>query len=366
MKHILIDIKQQILVLICCFSFVATFAQYKDLSPNAEFSVLTCGSGDDLYALFGHTALRIKDQENNIDLVFNYGMFDFDTPNFYTKFVKGDLQYHLAVDQFYEFINYYSYKNRTVTEQKINLNVDEKNDIWNVIWSQLYSDERFYQYKFIDNNCTTKVVDLINDHTRYKLQTDFESNNFTYREILNSYLKAQYLPQLGINLIFGKKVDAQNQILFIPEQFLEGISLTKDLESSKKVLYQSTKDRTNLFQIGKWIFFAILIAVAYLSSKKWVRKIYFVIISLLGLLILGLQLYSEHMELLKNPMALFYNPLYLLTLFSFKRNKQLFTFLNIVSVISLFFLSIETLYILTPLLILHLVFIVQEQKKIKE
>lgn len=361
MKHIVNNLRQQIVLLVCCLSFVAS-AQYKDLSPNAEFSVLTCGSGDDLYALFGHTALRVKDPDQRIDVVFNYGMFDFDTPNFYGKFVKGDLQYHLAIDNFYEFVSYYSSKNRTVTEQKINLSLQERNDIWNTVWSQMYSDEKYYHYKFIENNCTTKVVDLLNTYTKYKVETNFESNNKSYREILNSYLKAQYFPQLGINLVFGKKVDKDNELLFIPEQFLEGISLTKGLEISRKVVYQSNVDRTQAFQMGKWIFFAILLGVAFLSNNKICRTIYFVITSLLGILIFGLQMYSEHMELLNNPMALFYNPLYLLTLVQFKRRKVIFSILSLLSLISLLFLSFESIIILLPLIILHLLFIYKERR----
>ena len=50
------------------------------LSDKAEISVLTCSPGKELYSLFGHTAIRVHDPEQDLDVVFNYGTFDFDTP----------------------------------------------------------------------------------------------------------------------------------------------------------------------------------------------------------------------------------------------------------------------------------------------
>lgn len=357
-------VRQQIAWWFCCLSFV-TLAQTKTITPEAEVSVLTCGQGDDLYALFGHTALRIKDKSQNIDWVFNYGMFDFDTPHFYTKFVKGNLKYHLDVDYYYDFIRYYSYKNRTVTEQKIHLSFEEKKVIWDKLWEQLYSDDRYYHYQFIENNCTTKIVDLLQENTQYTLNTDFESNNKTYRELLNTYLHSAYFPQLGINLIFGKKVDRDNHLLFLPEQLLQGVHFTPQLEKTQEVLYLSTVDRSGKISFDKWIFFLALFILAWCAKYASVRKIYFVVASLLGTFVLLVQLYSNHMELNQNPMVFFYNPLYLLAIFSFQNKKILFSVISLSSIISLFFLSLEAIYILLPLVILHIVFIVKERKAIQ-
>ena len=88
-------LKQQILILVCCFSFIG-YSQGIKLSENAQISVITCGSGNEMYSIFGHTAIRVKDNLSNLDVVFNYGMFDFNTPNFYVKFLKGDLLYSVG------------------------------------------------------------------------------------------------------------------------------------------------------------------------------------------------------------------------------------------------------------------------------
>ncbi|MDD2584789.1 MAG: DUF4105 domain-containing protein [Bacteroidales bacterium] len=51
-----------------------------------KISLLTCDSGNELYSTFGHSALRVYYPESGKDIVFNFGLFDFNTPYFYTKF----------------------------------------------------------------------------------------------------------------------------------------------------------------------------------------------------------------------------------------------------------------------------------------
>lgn len=58
------------------------------LSKDATISILTCSPGNELYSLFGHTGIRVVDKANNMDIVFNYGTFDFATQGFYFKFAR--------------------------------------------------------------------------------------------------------------------------------------------------------------------------------------------------------------------------------------------------------------------------------------
>ena len=100
-----------------------TFSQNIQLSDSAKVSVFTCGRGEELYSTFGHTAIRIKDPENQLDFVYNYGAFDFREGNFYLKFIKGDLQYFMNVSSYDEFIYEYQYDNREVIEQTLDLSL---------------------------------------------------------------------------------------------------------------------------------------------------------------------------------------------------------------------------------------------------
>ena len=139
-------------------SSIVVSAQLAPLSPKATVSVLTCATGNESYSLFGHTAVRIADPEQFLDVVYNYGAFDFSTPNFVAKFAKGDLQYFVVADSFSEFIGRYQYEGRSVYEQKLRLSLPLKQQLFDQLNKTLQSEERFYTYKFIDRNYLTKQL----------------------------------------------------------------------------------------------------------------------------------------------------------------------------------------------------------------
>lgn len=128
-----------------------------------EVSVLTVGTADESHSLYGHTALRVKNNTTQTDLVYNYGMFDFSTPNFVLRFVKGDMQYFAAAYPYADFEYTYRYENRSIYEQKIHLSNAQKKKLLMALENSIKGEEKFYTYKFIDRNCTTKVVDVINE-----------------------------------------------------------------------------------------------------------------------------------------------------------------------------------------------------------
>ena len=111
--------KKLLLPLILIIFCGSISAQSRNLSSNATISLLTCSPGEAIYELFGHTAVRVKDPSQGIDLVFNYGIFDFDTPNFVVKFVRGKLLYKLGVDQYRRFEYQYKVENRRVIDTQI-------------------------------------------------------------------------------------------------------------------------------------------------------------------------------------------------------------------------------------------------------
>src|SRR6478672_7928341 len=165
----------------------AAFAQSVPLSPNAQVSVLTCGSSPEIYALFGHTAIRINDPDRGIDIVYNYGAFDFSTPNFALRFVKGDMQYFVTAGSFQDFIIQYDYEKRSISEQILDIPQDKKQQLFEELNSVLFSDARYYTYKFIDRNCTNMAMDVINKILGGKVLYKRKNTDTTYRSILYPY-----------------------------------------------------------------------------------------------------------------------------------------------------------------------------------
>lgn len=107
-------------------SFLYNYSQSNTLTESSKVSIITCGTGNESYSLYGHTAIRIKDSLRGIDVVYNYGAFDFNTPNFMLKFVKGDLQYFVTTNNYADFEYSYKYENRSIYEQELNLTIDQK------------------------------------------------------------------------------------------------------------------------------------------------------------------------------------------------------------------------------------------------
>lgn len=360
-------LRQQIFVMVCCFSFLANAQEFK-LSDNAQISVLTCGSGNEMYSIFGHTAIRVLDPINNFDVVYNYGMFDFNTPNFYSKFIKGDLLYSVGIESYPEFIQAYAYHNRSVNEQYLQLNLKQKQAILDRITQQLASNERYYQYKFIDNNCTTKVVDLLNEVLDQPIAVDFEGNNVPKRAILNECLTNHYFEKLGINLLFSKNVDQINQKVFLPGKLMQSISETTvdsvKLEQNNILQYEpkiiSEKNNWNTI----YFFSIICLILVFLSRIKFFQYFIFSIIGVLGTVVFIVSLITSHSELVWNESLLLFNPLYFL-LFIRKFQNLLATIFITFIVVFLIFASFEKIMILLPLILLELIYLWQF-KKIKE
>ncbi|WP_321539153.1 lipoprotein N-acyltransferase Lnb domain-containing protein [Flavobacterium piscinae] len=185
------------------------------MSSEAKISVLTCGSGEELHSIFGHTAIRIQDQKQGIDIVYNYGMFDFNTPNFYLKFVKGDLYYYVAKGSFEHFMYSYRMENRSVYEQELNFSSAQKQQLFDELEKSLYSEERFYLYKFIDKNCTTMVVDKINKQLKQPSIVKIGNTTQSYRHVLNPFMDKLFIKNWeSISCLAIEQINLQNNSFF--------------------------------------------------------------------------------------------------------------------------------------------------------
>jgi hypothetical protein len=346
---------KKIFFFLLLFSSIA-FSQEQKLSPSTEVSIFTCGRGDQLYSTFGHTALRVKDDENQLDVVYNYGAFDFRTENFYLKFVKGDLQYFMTATSVEDFIMEYQMDEREVIEQKLNLSLEKKQELFEHLNTNLFSTEKYYTYKFIDKNCTTMVADKINGLFNGKLIEKVDDKSISYRELLYPYFDDYFWYKLGINIIFGAKTDAKAEKLFLPVELLNSLDKAKvdgKLLVSKKEIIIKGKDKPTSFSFFNSIFFIItLLLLIIVINKRILSLSYLFACGLLGIFLCLVGFYSEHQEILWNYNALLFSPLFILLPFV-KGN----IFKKIIDV-NLILLLVYILFIFTkPYLVLMIPFI---------
>lgn len=299
-------------------SSIVVSAQLAPLSPKATVSVLTCATGNESYSLFGHTAVRIADPEQFLDVVYNYGAFDFSTPNFVAKFAKGDLQYFVVADSFSEFIGRYQYEGRSVYEQKLRLSLPLKQQLFDQLNKTLQSEERFYTYKFIDRNCTTMVVDLLNQTIGTTAITKKDATEKTYREVLFPYFKNHFYEQLGTSIIFGTKVDQKATSLFLPFDLLESLKITKyknePLSEPVVSLLTMAPTTPHSWWNNAYTYGAFLLMLVF-WKKRSVGLLFLTVMGILGLFFLFMGWYSLHPELANNYNVLLFNPTLLVLVF---------------------------------------------------
>ena len=307
---------KKLLSVVFLFLSFLSFSQNIPLSNKATVSIFTCGRGNELYTTFGHTAIRIKDESSNLDVVYNYGAFDFNTENFYLKFVKGDLQYFINASSYDDFIYEYQMEKREVIEQTLDFSSLQKQELFDLLNASLYSEERSYIYKFIDRNCTTMVVEKINKMIGKELIQKVDDTSISYRELLYPYFANHFYYKLGINIIFGAKTDNKAVKLFLPSELMHSLDKASingiPLVIKKETLIQGNELESGFSFVDSIYFIALLLLLLVVTNKKKVFLTYLFVAGLLGLFLSLVGLYSLHKELLWNYNALLFNPLFLL------------------------------------------------------
>ena len=297
---------------------ISSFGQPILLSENARASVITCETGNESYSLFGHTAIRIIDLENNIDAVYNYGAFDFNTPNFVAKFVKGNLQYFAVATTFSDFMSQYTYEQRSVFEQELIIPLAYKQKLFDNLTAVLSSSESYYTYKFIDKNCTSMVVDMLNKTLESKIIDKKLDTDKTYRSILFPYFDNFFYEKLGTSIIFGTKVDEYSNHIFLPFELHKSLQQT---QFNKQLLCKASN---TLLEFKKqapsswWntiYTYLIFLGLILILNNKYVDIFYLVMMGLLGIFFASVGFYSFHQELAYNYNLLVFNPILLVMLY---------------------------------------------------
>ena len=314
-------------------------AQQINFGDSTVVSLLTCEPGDEIYAKFGHTAIRIKDTEG-LDLVFNYGLFDFRTENFYWKFLRGYTDYMLGVSRTEDFLNEYRNRNSSVYEQELNLNKVEKLKLIHLLNVNYEPQNRTYRYNFIFDNCATRPQDIILEAITGVIIHDMSTTDETYREIISKHLSNDAWADFGINLILG--VDADQPAGEQGHSFIPG-NLKSYFQNSKVLSFDDEKNERKLVSKSdilvkaiprqeartNWLVhpftFTLLwlmlgIIITFLKEKKSsIYRIFDTVLYLFtgvaGLLIMVFSFFSVHPLVANNLNLLWLNPLNILAAF---------------------------------------------------
>lgn len=213
-------------VLLSVFAQTMT-AQPFTYSDSVEISLLTCSPGREIWAEYGHTAIRYNDLHNHQDYTVNYGVFSESQPYFIPRFVFGLTDYSMGIVPTDLFIEQYSYENRLVTEQKLNLTAADKLAICKALQENMKPENVVYRYNFFYDNCTSRARDIILGHLHGKVTFPPADNKATFRSMIHEWNGNGSWTQLGEDILLG--INADRKTTKAEQQFLPD-NLRKDFE----------------------------------------------------------------------------------------------------------------------------------------
>lgn len=332
-------------------------------ADSIRVSLLTCSPHDEIYSLYGHTAIRYEDKASKTDIVVNYGMFSFKKPFFVARFVLGLTDYEMGIQDFNDFCYEYQYFGSQVTQQEINLTPEEKGQLLKALQDN-YANARVYRYNYFYNNCTTKARDIIlksiNGKIEYKNAID---KSVSFRDLIHGCNANYSWASFGNDLLLGFKADMQTtreEQQFLPDNLMRDFGqakivsadgsarpLVKNAEIIVKGNDHAIAGKTKVTPQFVFITLLLLIAAIVVAEFKTKKRFLWVDISLLlasGLagLILFVMLFSEHPTTSTNLQIFILCPLNLywaIYIIKNKRNerklRKAWTFLSIMLCIGL-------------------------------
>lgn len=218
---------------------------------SAKCSLLTCSAGEEIYSLFGHTALRYEDPARGIDVVFNYGMFSFRVPHFALRFALGETDYQLGVTEFSRFAAEYQWDERDVWQQTLNLTSREKQRLWEALTENYRPENRTYRYNFFYDNCATRPRDRIeacvDGRVEYAAAQDTTATVCTWRDLLHRYTEGHPWARFGIDLCIGSRADkpaSYREQMFVPfylQQYLRGACIVSEQGDRRPLVGEEVK-----------------------------------------------------------------------------------------------------------------------------
>jgi hypothetical protein len=327
--------QRSIFLLVFLFSIAAGKVQAQYPTDSVQIYLLTASWGDDPSSAFGHSAIRVSDPTRQYNVVYGYGTYDFNTPNFYLKFTLGKLMYSLDKESYDRFYATYQMYGQALYEQKFNLTNKEKFNLVSNLQVNYLPENRYYRYDFFHDNCATRIRDIIEKSVEGKLVYDslYAKKQLTFRQLIRpNYANVPWL-NFGIDLVFGNITDQKATVtgyMFLPEHMMNIYDKTtiasgdsiRPLTKPHHELYPARLAfpipslLTSPLTIFNLIFIFFLgfsfLGIRIKRYNRWIDFSFFFVFGILGSLLLFLMTASSHEELWYNSNIVWASPICLL------------------------------------------------------
>ncbi len=330
------------------------------LEASPVVSVLTHGPGEELYSAFGHSAIRIRDSMTSTDDVYNYGVFNYG-PGFLKKFVKGETDYYLERQDFERYLLPYQREGRYTHEQFINLDSAETSRLIAALTENAKEENKYYRYDFLRDNCSSRILDVLMDAApSIEVYKDLNPDEKSFKVLIDEEYRKQHKlwVTLGVRILFGNSVNdvpTSRELSFLPEK-LEELLMKSSVRGQPLVVSRLNLSPDNVeFEVMPFyrrpsfviplISFILLILFMRTRKSRIVFDIVYIILGLLGVLILGLWIFTVNPIYKGNWNLLWASPLLLALPFLKDRKHHWYkTFLSY----SFFFVLVLQLFLKEP------------------
>lgn len=325
-------------MLLAFYTLLYIYARGNALPADSlEVSLMTCSPGQEVYSLYGHTAIRICNHATGEDVVFNYGMFSFKRPHFVWRFTRGECDYQIGASLYRDFIQEYAARGSAVFQQTLNLDTQEKLRLWFLLVENMRLENRVYRYNFLYDNCTTRARDRIEEAIEGEVVYPALSDTvWSYRNIIHQYTRQHPWAELGNDICLGCEADAPitfRQEMFAPFFLLRYFdrAVIRDASGAERPLVLSTVkvieerhqeiDASFPFSpsLCAWFLCALVLVLTLLECRLhkcfwWMDAILMTLVGCMGLVVTFLFFFSLHPTVGSNWQIWVFNPLPLLAM----------------------------------------------------
>lgn len=313
-------------------------AQSMTNPDRIQISLLTCSPGKEVWAQYGHTAIRYYDKESGEDLAINYGIFSLDQTYFIPRFVLGMTDYRMGVQPMDMFLAQYSYEGRGVVEQVLNLSAEDKEVIYKALQENMKPENVVYRYNYFFDNCTTRARDMLVNHLHGKVVYPPAEEDATFRSMIHKWNDKYEWSQFGEDLLLGVNADrktTKSEQQFLPENLrsdfdkarYNGKPLVKETNILLDAETEVAEPAFPLSPLSVALIFAVISLVMMLFSYRrqqvyWAWDLALMLTSGLMGIIFFVMIFSQHPCVSLNFILLFFNPLPLFFLYSTIKKKK--------------------------------------------
>ena len=284
-----------------------------EIADSTDVYMITCAPGNASYSIYGHTALRIIIRGTDFDMAYNWGIFDFSTPNFVYRFAKGKLDYMLGAYPYERFLREYIAEERPVWSQKLNLTEAEKERLFALINENLKPENAKYRYDFFFDNCATRVRDIVIAAATDTVILPEKAKLKSFRQLIDPHQKVLPWLDFGADMLLGLQSDRKATVsdemflpLFLRDNFAatvivhDGVNepLAGPVETVIDFAPSSAGAKTWMPQAVLWLIFVLVVLLTFVFRRPGLEKaldfVLYFIYSLIALILVFTNVISDH------------------------------------------------------------------------